>query len=55
MRPLGGNQDLPKDLPQSYYRGFQGCIEFVQIDAKRLHLVNDRKNTDPVSFCDSAV
>jgi len=52
----GGKPDALAGLPDAYKKGFEGCIEFVQVDSSRLHLANDRKNVEyPVAFCDSVV
>ena len=49
---LGGSYKLPQGLPQSYYFGFQGCIDRVQVDNRDLNLIT-HGDTSNIKFCDS--
>lgn len=39
-------------LPKDYYVGFEGCMDFVEVDDQRLNLVSDRKDdSSPIAYC----
>ena len=50
----GGKRSPPRGLPDSFYRGFRGCIEYVTIDDEPLDMVNNRKNHGSIEPCDAA-
>lgn len=48
----GGKADIPSGLPKDYYRGFRGCVGYVFIQDKELHLYNDRHEINSsIDFC----
>ncbi|XP_053379585.1 agrin-like isoform X3 [Mercenaria mercenaria] len=49
---IGGRSDLPSGLPQDYYKGFKGCLGFVFILDKHLHLYDHRNGLGSImEFC----
>lgn len=46
----GGMPSLPTGLPAAYYKGFEGCIHHLTVNAKPLDLL---KHTDNgvIQFC----
>lgn len=49
---VGGKKSLPRGLPKEYYDGFDGCIDFFEIDGQRLNLETDRKgDSSPIRYC----
>ncbi|XP_036359766.1 agrin isoform X5 [Octopus sinensis] len=49
---IGGKKNLPMGLPKDYYVGFEGCMDFVEVDDQRLNLVSDRKDdSSPIAYC----
>ncbi|XP_060593963.1 agrin-like isoform X4 [Ruditapes philippinarum] len=49
---IGGRRDLPTGLPQDYYKGFKGCLGFVFILDKPLHLYDHRNGLgSTMEFC----
>lgn len=49
---VGGKPDIPSGLPKDYYRGFKGCVGYVFIQDKELHLYNDRHEINSsIDFC----
>lgn len=49
---IGGKKSLPRGLPKEYYDGFDGCIDFFEIDGQRLNLETDRKgDISQIRYC----
>ncbi|XP_052821289.1 agrin-like isoform X2 [Mya arenaria] len=49
---LGGRGDLPVGMPVDYTRGFQGCLGYLFIQDKELHLYRHRNSvTSTMDFC----
>ncbi|XP_023932250.1 agrin-like isoform X3 [Lingula anatina] len=48
---IGGKRMPPDGLPRAYYKGFQGCIQYVTLDKEELHLVDHRKGRSSIKFC----
>ncbi|CAL4063227.1 unnamed protein product [Meganyctiphanes norvegica] len=47
---IGGSSSVPPGLPRSYYKGFQGCVDSIQVENIPLNLAK-RENGPPVNFC----
>jgi hypothetical protein len=49
---IGGHWSPPRGLPDAYYRGFDGCIEYVRVNDQPLDLVDDRlSKNEEIAFC----
>lgn len=48
----GGVDNLPKGLPEAYYKGFTGCIEDMKVSRKPLNLVNRISENEIIEYCD---
>lgn len=46
----GGMPSLPPGLPQAYYKGFEGCIRQVTVNARTLDLLV-KSDTNVISYC----
>ncbi|XP_067139289.1 agrin-like isoform X1 [Centruroides vittatus] len=46
---IGGSNKLPPGLPEKYYYGFTGCVDYVTIDGDPLHLA--LHGSSEVYFC----
>ncbi|XP_076065553.1 agrin-like isoform X2 [Oratosquilla oratoria] len=49
---IGGFPKLPPGLPSTYSDGFQGCIEYVQVDNRDLNLASFG-NSAYIQYCDN--
>lgn len=41
------------ELPEDYNQGFMGCIQQVLVNDRELHLVQHRRTSSAVNFCDA--
>ena len=49
---VGGRSSLPWGLPQEYYQGFTGCIQYITVNGEDLHLVDHRNgHSSTITFC----
>lgn len=48
---LGGMPSLPPGLPSSYYKGFEGCVHHLNINAKPFNLLKLNSDTSILQFC----
>lgn len=46
----GGMPSLPAGLPSSYYKGFEGCIHHIMVNAKPLDMLK-HNDSGVVRFC----
>lgn len=46
----GGTATLPQGLPSAYYKGFEGCIQHILVNAKPLDMVSNNE-LNKVNFC----
>lgn len=42
---------LPPGLPSSYYKGFEGCVHHLNINAKPFNLLKLNSETSILQFC----
>lgn len=47
---VGGVPVLPPGLPSSYYKGFEGCVQNILVNAKPLDLLANN-DISKIQFC----
>nr|XP_022901915.1 agrin-like isoform X3 [Onthophagus taurus] len=47
---IGGMGNLPRGLPAAYYKGFEGCIQRINVNVKPLNMLK-HSNTNDIHFC----
>ncbi|CAC5391138.1 unnamed protein product [Mytilus coruscus] len=50
---IGGKTRVNIELPEDYNQGFMGCIQQVLVNDRELHLVQHRRTSSAVNFCDA--
>lgn len=47
---LGGAPVLPSGFPNSYYKGFEGCIQKIAVNAKPIDMLA-KNDINKIQFC----